>query len=69
MSRMRVFKAKSLLTHGNNLISRLRVMSIMSITANKHKEYWQKQRELLNQLEVNKVIKLSHAAKSIEKLF
>ena len=34
MSRMRVSKAKSLLTHGSNLISRLMVMSIMFIAAN-----------------------------------
>ena len=34
MSRMRVSKAKSLLTYGSNLISPLRVMSIMSMVAN-----------------------------------
>ena len=34
MSRMRVFKVKSLLMHGKNLISHLRVMSISFITAN-----------------------------------
>ena len=34
MSRMPVSKAKSLLTHGSNLISWLRVMSIMFIVAN-----------------------------------
>ena len=47
MSWMLVFKAKLLLTHGSNVISRLS----------------------LNQLEVDKIIRLSHAVESNEKFF
>ena len=42
---------------------------VCHVCRSQRKEYWHKLREFLNQLEVDKIIKLSHAAESYEKPF
>ena len=54
--------------HGRKLISRLKG-NVYLVYRSKRKEYRLKLSEFFNQLEVDKIIKLSHAAESDEKLF
>ena len=66
---MRVPKAKSLLTHGNNLISRLRVMSIMSMVANVRSTGVSYSSFLINLKSIKLLSFGLHVPESNEKLF